>query len=463
MTLANNYVPVVFTGNGVTTDFSANWNPISSSYIEVIKQTISTGAQVTLTVGVNYVVTAASASGFTISFSGLDGAPSSLYKIILARNTAQEQDDPYSTTRGYQGTVLENSFDQITAIAQELQEQIDRALISPIGSSTIGVQLPAKSAGKALLWDPTGATNNLVNSTDNFNDIVTNATAAQVAAQGYASSASTSASSASGFSTSAQSSATAAAASAASINLPGSLTGKTLNMLRVKSDESGYEFRTPTQVRTDISALGATSGSAIQKANGTGGLTAAVAGTDYIPATAGSAIQKASAGGLADATRGTDYSLLSIGTPVTASSTSVDFTIPSGVKEVTFSSHGLSTNGTSIPIIQIGNSTPETSGYLGASSGLGAGTATSNFTTGFGLASDSTAASLRGGSLTLTLIDATNNIWAAQGVNGRSDGARTDVTGGSKALSGALTKLRLTTVNGTDTFDAGTVNVKYEF
>ena len=54
--------------------------------------------------------------------------------------------------------------------------------------------------------------------------------------------------------------------------------------------------------------LPATSGSAIQKANGSGGLAAATAGTDYVSATTGSAIQKADgAGGLTAATSGTDY------------------------------------------------------------------------------------------------------------------------------------------------------------
>jgi hypothetical protein len=34
--------------------------------------------------------------------------------------------------------------------------------------------------------------------------------------------------------------------------------------------------------------------------------------------------------------------------------------------------------------------------------------------------------------------------------------------GGSKSLSAALDRVRLTTVNGTDTFDAGSVNIMYE-
>jgi hypothetical protein len=34
--------------------------------------------------------------------------------------------------------------------------------------------------------------------------------------------------------------------------------------------------------------------------------------------------------------------------------------------------------------------------------------------------------------------------------------------GGGKTLSGTLDRVRITTVNGTDTFDAGTINILYE-
>ena len=61
-----------------------------------------------------------------------------------------------------------------------------------------------------------------------------------------------------------------------------------------------------------------TTGSAMQKANGAGGLSSAVANTDFLPATTGSAIQKASGGGLAAAIAGTDYQA-----PVTNSSTGI--------------------------------------------------------------------------------------------------------------------------------------------
>jgi hypothetical protein len=47
-------------------------------------------------------------------------------------------------------------------------------------------------------------------------------------------------------------------------------------------------------------------------------------------------------------------------------------------------------------------------------------------------------------------------------VLGQSDTARVSWAGGSIALAAALTAIRITTVNGTDVFDAGTINILYE-
>lgn len=148
----------------------------------------------------------------------------------------------------------------------------------------------------------------------------------------------------------------------------------------------------------------------------------------------------------------------------TTSGTSIDFTsIPSWAKRITVMLNGVSTSGTSIPIIQLGDSGGiETTGYLGASSICsGAGTTNNNFTTGFGCGGVLAANDLRG-CVFISLIDAATNTWVASGTLGASSSAFTVLTGGTKSTSATLDRLRLTTVNGTDTFDAGSVNVMYE-
>jgi len=146
------------------------------------------------------------------------------------------------------------------------------------------------------------------------------------------------------------------------------------------------------------------------------------------------------------------------------SGTSIDFTgIPAWVKRITVMLQGVSTNGTSFPQIQIGSGSFSTSGYVSAANySIGAGQFTSA-TTGFVLepSGGATAANLRSGSVIFTLIN--SNTWVSQGIIYSSSLTFNNMSSGaSPALGGALDRIRLTTINGTDTFDAGTVNIIYE-
>jgi hypothetical protein len=56
-----------------------------------------------------------------------------------------------------------------------------------------------------------------------------------------------------------------------------------------------------------------------------------------------------------------------------------------------------------------------------------------------------------------------SNLWSASHTSGgNTNRAISGSGGGSVTLSGVLDRMRITTVNGTDTFDAGTINVMYE-
>ena len=151
--------------------------------------------------------------------------------------------------------------------------------------------------------------------------------------------------------------------------------------------------------------------------------------------------------------------------PATGGPVSVDFTsIPSWVKRIIVSLTGVSTTGTSEVIFRIGTSGGiQSTGYLSTSSVISTGVSATNDTTGFriynagGVATD-----LRNGALTLSLLDSATGTWSATGIFGQSDAARNNFIGGSKALSGTLDRVRITTVGGTDTFDAGSINILYE-
>ena len=150
----------------------------------------------------------------------------------------------------------------------------------------------------------------------------------------------------------------------------------------------------------------------------------------------------------------------------TTSGTSKDFTgIPAWVKKITVMFNGTSLSGASNILVQLGDSGGiENTGYQGASLYLTtavAGAAANS--AGFIVNVVSTAAQVTSGNLFINLLDPATNTWSASGVFG-STGSNTAITlaGGAKSLSATLDRVRITTVNGTDTFDAGSINILYE-
>lgn len=144
----------------------------------------------------------------------------------------------------------------------------------------------------------------------------------------------------------------------------------------------------------------------------------------------------------------------------TTSGTLKDFTgIAAGAKQVAVALAGVSLSGTANLRIQIGATTvPVTSGYAaGVSNGGPVVSVTAGFDQDW-----AAAAAVVHGTLLLTLLDASTNTWGAFGVFlSPSTGANPRLVTGTVTLPGALGVVRITTSNGTDTFDAGTVGVTY--
>jgi len=139
------------------------------------------------------------------------------------------------------------------------------------------------------------------------------------------------------------------------------------------------------------------------------------------------------------------------------SGTSIDFTgIPVGTKRITVMFSGVSTSGTSNVLIQIGSGSVTTSGYVSQGS---YGTTAFNSTAGYILDAGAGAATFRDGAAVLTLV--TGNSWINASVLSQN-GQYAALAGGRLTLGGTLDRVRITTVNGTDTFDAGSINILYE-
>jgi hypothetical protein len=150
--------------------------------------------------------------------------------------------------------------------------------------------------------------------------------------------------------------------------------------------------------------------------------------------------------------------------PGSGGPTSVTFgSLPSWIKRITVMFNGVSTSGSSNIQIQIGSGSTVITGYNSSASQLNTGSMSTSgsINSGFVLTySTLLNSSLCSGHAVLTTLGSNN--WIESGLLSRGDGCIFVSAGTSGALSGALDRVVITTVNGTDTFDAGSINIIYE-
>lgn len=156
MTLANNYAPIKQAADGSTVAFSGGWQMIVAASARVYLENTTTGVQTLINQGVasNQYQIALSSSGFVVTFNT---APAIGNNVIIARQTTPDQTDPYSTARGFQGGVEEDSFDKLTALLQENNYSNNRAISFPLGDTSNPVlPIPALRANTLLGFDGSG-------------------------------------------------------------------------------------------------------------------------------------------------------------------------------------------------------------------------------------------------------------------------------------------------------------------
>ncbi len=159
---------------------------------------------------------------------------------------------------------------------------------------------------------------------------------------------------------------------------------------------------------------------------------------------------------------------LTLGTDTaTTSGNTITFSsIPSGVKQITLSWRGGSTNNTGQIYVQIGDSGGlETTGYTGNTLILSTTPTISRtaWSAGSGalLANYTHAATVWDATLVATLVNASTNTWSfsVTSTNDAGSGAAPGTIGaGNKSLSATLDRIAIITAN---TFDAGSVNIAY--
>ena len=166
--------------------------------------------------------------------------------------------------------------------------------------------------------------------------------------------------------------------------------------------------------------------------------------------------------GTVTASGGVLYPLTSGTAIASTSGTAIDFTgIPSTAKRITVMFNGVSGNGSSNLLVQLGTGgapTYTTSGYNSTTTVAAGSVSTASSTAGFIVWQNVSSFTMSG---TMVLTNITGNTWVSN-TTVKLSSTETAFAGGDIALGAALTAVRITRVNGTDTFDAGSINLLWE-
>lgn len=156
-------------------------------------------------------------------------------------------------------------------------------------------------------------------------------------------------------------------------------------------------------------------------------------------------------------------------TVATTSGTTIEFnSIPAGVRRIKVKQRNVRLSGTSQVLLQLGTASSfETTGYIAGITVSRDGSTTVSFNSAAGFVSSIGSTATVGTTVDVVIERLDGNEWTASlsgTVNNNGSAISQGVSGGGeKTLSGELTRLRLNTVNGTDTFSVGKATVLYEF
>lgn len=167
MTVANAYTPQRNAGNGVTLAFAVPFPFQAAADLVVQLVNASTGAVTTPvlngagTYDFSVTATADSRTGEypngTVTFNT---APPGGTNVVIYRNRSKTQPNVFSAFGPLPGPAIEQTADNLEMQAQELGEQLGRALTAPITDTPVSMALPAAMTrlGQVLSFDPvTGA------------------------------------------------------------------------------------------------------------------------------------------------------------------------------------------------------------------------------------------------------------------------------------------------------------------
>jgi hypothetical protein len=125
--------------------------------------------------------------------------------------------------------------------------------------------------------------------------------------------------------------------------------------------------------------------------------------------------------------------------------------------------NGVNTNGSSGIRVQLGTSSGvTTTGYLVYYIQTGVSTGNATSTAGFDTYPNAVTNALRSGTFVFTNISGNTWVGSVNTAFVYAGGYYSSTAGGSIALAATLDRVRIATSNGTDTFNAGSINLLFE-
>jgi len=157
MTVSTTTSKVSYSGNGSTTVFAYTFKVFDEDDLTVILRDNTTGTETVQAITTNYTVSGVgNTGGGNVTFVT---APASGKTVVIRRASAQTQTTDYVPNDPFPAEAHEDALDKLTFIAQEVQEELDRAIkISRTNTMTsteftVGA---SNRANKILAFDSAG-------------------------------------------------------------------------------------------------------------------------------------------------------------------------------------------------------------------------------------------------------------------------------------------------------------------